>query len=87
MTGHGTRAISETTMHEQLGAAETLIIEAIHSHTDNNTIRKVYNRKTFFNDRKRILEWWGNQYSKLVHDKTCTYYVKQELEKLQQPQF
>ncbi|MCL9774750.1 tyrosine-type recombinase/integrase [Vibrio methylphosphonaticus] len=79
MTGHGTRAISETTMHEQLGAAETLIIEAIHSHTDNNTIRKVYNRKTFFNDRKRILEWWGNQYSDLVGAKTCSYYVQNEL--------
>lgn len=87
MSGHGTRAVSETAMHEQLGAAETLIIEAIHSHTDNNTIRKVYNRSTFFNDRQRILNWWGNQYSKLVHDKTCSHYVKQELDKLQQPQF
>lgn len=85
MSGHGTRAISETAMHEQLGAAETLIIEAIHSHTDNNTIRTVYNRETFFNDRQRILNWWGKQYSELVHDKTCSYYVKKELEKLHQP--
>ncbi|MCG9665954.1 tyrosine-type recombinase/integrase [Vibrio mediterranei] len=84
MSGHGTRAVSETAMHEQLGAAETLIIEAIHSHTDNNTIRKVYNRETFFNDRQRILIWWGNQYSKIVHDKTCSYHVKKELDKLHQ---
>lgn len=83
MTGHGTRAISETTMHEHLGSAETLIIEAIHSHTDTNKIRNVYNRKTFFNDRKKALVWWGNHYSKIVDEKTCSYFVQKELETLQ----
>ncbi|AYV22493.1 tyrosine-type recombinase/integrase [Vibrio mediterranei] len=58
MTSHGTRSLGSTTLYERTDF-DSIVIEALLSHTDRDGIRDAYNRNKFFQKRKVALEWWS----------------------------
>ncbi|MGR5537080.1 tyrosine-type recombinase/integrase [Vibrio campbellii] len=69
MTSHGTRSLGSTTLYERTDF-ESVVIEALLSHTDRDGIRDAYNRNKFFQKRKRALEWWSVHIVGLTHGLT-----------------
>ncbi|EPW6912145.1 integrase arm-type DNA-binding domain-containing protein [Vibrio parahaemolyticus] len=69
MTSHGTRSLGSTTLYERTDF-ESVVIEALLSHTDRDGIRDAYNRNKFFQKRKRALEWWSKHVVGLTHGLT-----------------
>lgn len=69
MTAHGTRSLGSTTLYERTDF-ESVVIEALLSHTDRDGIRDAYNRNKFFQKRKQALEWWSKHIVGLTHGLT-----------------
>ncbi|MCS0290378.1 tyrosine-type recombinase/integrase [Vibrio alginolyticus] len=69
MTSDGTRSLGSTTLYERTDF-ESVVIEALLSHTDRDGIRDAYNRNKFFQKRKRALEWWSKHVVGLTHGLT-----------------
>lgn len=60
MTSHGFRASASTLLNEsRLWSGEA--IEAELAHADQNAIRRIYNRATYWEERVRKTEWWSKQ--------------------------
>lgn len=57
-TAHGLRSLASTTLNEQGFNAD--VIEAALAHTDKNSIRKAYNRTSYFEQRKPLMNWWSD---------------------------
>ena len=57
LVAHGLRSIASTTLNEQGFNAD--VIEAALAHSDKNEVRKAYNRSTYLEQRKSLMEWWG----------------------------
>lgn len=79
MTAHGIRSIFSTELHEELELEDSMLIEMILSHTDNNKVRAAYNRTRFINKRKQIMCIWGEKYSEATKKHSCVESVEKEL--------
>ena len=63
LVAHGLRSIASTTLNE--AGFNPDVIEAALAHSDKNEVRRAYNRSTYLDQRKELMEWWGNKvYSK-----------------------
>lgn len=58
LVAHGLRSIASTAMNEKGLNAD--LIEAALAHSDRNEVRRAYNRTTYIEQRKVIMNWWGN---------------------------
>jgi integrase len=58
MTGHGFRTMASTRLHELGWKSE--VIEFQLAHADKNKIRGVYNRAEYLEERKRMMQAWGD---------------------------
>lgn len=55
-TAHGFRSIGSTTLNEQEFSPD--VIEAILAHVDKNEVRRAYNRSTYIEQRRPVMQWW-----------------------------
>lgn len=58
LVAHGLRSIASTALNEAEFNSD--IIEAALAHYDKNEVRRAYNRSTYLNQRKIMMEWWGD---------------------------
>lgn len=58
LVAHGLRALASTVLNEQ--GFDYDVIEASLAHTDTNTVRRAYNRATYLEQRRIMLDWWGD---------------------------
>jgi len=55
LVAHGLRAIASTCMNEAEFNSD--VIEATLAHIESNEIRRAYNRSTYLEHRKKLMEW------------------------------
>jgi len=58
LVAHGLRSIASTALNEKGFNAD--VIEAALAHTDKNEVRRAYNRTTYLEQRKSLMDWWGD---------------------------
>lgn len=58
LVAHRLRALASTVLNEQ--GFDPNIIEAALAHVDTNSVRPAYNRATYLEQRKVMLDWWGD---------------------------
>lgn len=58
LVAHGLRSLGSTTLNEQGFNPDA--IEAALSHSDENEIRRAYNRTDYFEQRIIMMDWWSN---------------------------
>jgi integrase len=59
MVPHGFRSIASTLLNES-GHFAPDVIEAALAHQDADAVRRAYNRATFWQERVRMAQWWGD---------------------------
>ncbi|EAA6340272.1 MULTISPECIES: integrase domain-containing protein [Enterobacteriaceae] len=59
LVAHGLRSIASTAMNEAGFNAD--VIETSLAHSDKNEVRKAYNRSTYLEQRKDLMNWWGER--------------------------
>lgn len=57
LTAHGMRSIVSTAMNEHGFRPDA--IEAVLAHGERNSIRAAYNRATYLEERRGMMDWWG----------------------------
>ncbi|OIQ78435.1 prophage CP4-57 integrase [mine drainage metagenome] len=57
MTGHGFRSVASTMLNEQGFRPD--VIERQLAHEDGDAIRAAYNHAEYLNERREMMEWWG----------------------------
>ncbi|EGG93314.1 Phage integrase [gamma proteobacterium IMCC1989] len=62
LVAHGLRSIASTTLNEQAFDAD--IIEAALAHSDNNEVRRAYNRAEYLKRRSIMMAWWSEHIEK-----------------------
>ena len=60
MTGHGFRSVASTVLNES-GLFDFDAIERQLSHQDQDDIRAAYNRAKYMDERRKIMQWWGDK--------------------------
>ena len=60
LTSHGLRSIANTYLSEKFTDINIEIIEACLSHKSQNQVRNAYNRSTYLEQRKPLMNDWGN---------------------------
>lgn len=60
LTSHGLRSIASTYLNEKFTTLNVEIIEACLSHQSSNKVRTAYNRSTYLEQRKPLMNDWGN---------------------------
>lgn len=68
-TGHGFRHTMSTILHEQ--GYNTAWIELQLAHVDKNTIRGTYNHAQYLEQRREMLQWYGDYVDRLVKNGTA----------------
>lgn len=58
LVAHGLRSLASTTLNEQEFPQD--VIEAALAHVDQNAIRGIYNRAEYIEQRRVMLQWWGD---------------------------
>lgn len=58
LTAHGMRSLASTTLNEQQFNPD--VIEAALAHVQGNQVRAAYNRATYLEPRKELMNWWSN---------------------------
>jgi len=58
MTAHGFRSAASTILHER--GFNSDVIEAALAHQDENDIRRAYNRATYWPERVKLMQEWGD---------------------------
>lgn len=58
LTAHGMRALASTILNEQ--GFDPDVIEAALAHTDKDKVRAVYNRASYVERRRKMMEWWSS---------------------------
>lgn len=58
LVAHGIRSLGSTTLNEQGFNPDA--IEAALSHSDDNEIRRAYNRSDYFEQRIIMMKWWSD---------------------------
>lgn len=68
LVAHGLRALASTTLNEK--GVEPDLIEAALAHTDKNSVRRAYNRTTYIERRREVMNTWSkhilNEYRKML---------------------
>lgn len=59
MCAHGFRTMASTRLHES-GLWDSRVIEIQLAHVDQNTIRGIYNRAIYLEDRRKMMQWWAD---------------------------
>lgn len=62
LTAHGMRSIISTAMNEHGFRSD--VIEAVLAHGEKNSIRAAYNRAVYLEERREMMNWWGDYVSK-----------------------
>ena len=57
LVAHGLRALASTTLNEQ--GVDKDVIEAALAHGDPDKVRGAYNRATYLERRREMMEWWS----------------------------
>ncbi len=57
LVAHGLRSIASTAMNEAEFNAD--MIEAALAHCEKNEVRRAYNRSTYLEQRRELMNWWG----------------------------
>ena len=58
LVAHGLRALASTALNEQ--GFDPNIIGAALADVDTNSVRRASNRATYLEQRRIMLDWWGN---------------------------
>tara|TARA_R110001599_G_scaffold347365_3_gene573570 strand:- start:2511 stop:3758 length:1248 start_codon:yes stop_codon:yes gene_type:complete len=58
LVAHGLRSIASTVLNENEFDAD--VIESALAHVDSNETRRAYNRTTYLERRRKLMEWWSN---------------------------
>lgn len=58
MTGHGFRAVASTVLNET--GFNPDVIERQLAHCESNSVRGAYNRAKYLDDRRKLMQWWGD---------------------------
>lgn len=58
LVAHGLRSIASTVLNEHGHSFD--VIEALLAHKDTNEIRATYNRAQYTEQRRELLQWWGD---------------------------
>lgn len=64
MTGHGFRAMARTMLAERLGVDES-VIEAQLAHDVSDSLGRAYNRTTFMEQRRTMMQTWADYLDRL----------------------
>jgi len=64
MTGHGFRAMARTMLAERLGVEES-VIEAQLAHDVSDSLGRAYNRTTFMEQRRTMMQTWADYLDRL----------------------
>ena len=59
MCAHGFRTMASTRLHES-GIFDSRAIEIQFAHVDKNTIRGIYNRVLYLDERRKMMQWWAD---------------------------
>ncbi|MCC2615922.1 tyrosine-type recombinase/integrase [Aestuariibacter halophilus] len=62
LVAHGMRSLASTTLNEQ--GFDKDVIEAALSHSDSDQIRSAYNRATYLERRRVMMQWWSEHIEK-----------------------
>jgi len=62
LVAHGLRSLASTILNEHEFNRD--IIESALAHVDNNSIRGVYNRAEYLEQRRVMMQWWGDSSKK-----------------------
>ncbi len=57
LVAHGLRSLASTTLNEQEFSHD--VIEAALAHVDSNSIRAIYNRAEYLEQRRTMMNWWS----------------------------
>jgi integrase len=58
LVAHGLRSLASTTLNEQ--GFDSDVIEVALAHGDKDQIRAAYNRSTYLEKRRIMMQWWSN---------------------------
>lgn len=58
LVAHGFRSIASTALNEH--GFQPDVIEAALAHIDSNEVRRAYNRAIYLEQRREMMDWWGN---------------------------
>ncbi|OCG44891.1 integrase [Gilliamella sp. Choc4-2] len=58
LVSHGLRSLASTALNEQ--GFNPDLIEASLAHADKNEVRRIYNRANYLEQRRELMNWWGN---------------------------
>ena len=59
-TPHGFRSSFSSMAHERSGFASEVVEKAL-AHEEKNKVKAAYNRAEYLEQRRRLMEWWGNK--------------------------
>jgi len=62
LVAHGLRSLASTILNEE--GFDSDIIEAALAHTGKNEVRKAYNRATYLERRRPMMQWWSEHIEK-----------------------
>lgn len=68
-TPHGMRALASTTLNEE--GFDPDVIERQLAHAERNKVRAAYHRAQYINDRRELLQWWGDYLQSQEDNKTA----------------
>jgi integrase len=77
LVAHGLRALASTTLNEQ--GFDSDVIEAALAHGDKNQIRAAYNRATYLEKRKVMMQWWSGHIEQAATGNMSLANAKQSL--------
>jgi integrase len=58
LVSHGLRSIASTALNEQGFPPD--VIETALAHVDKNEVRRAYNRSDYLEQRRPMMQWWGD---------------------------
>ena len=65
-TSHGLRALARTCLEES-GLWRFEVMEAALAHIEGDRVVAAYNRAEYLEERRKMLEWWGEEVRKLMN--------------------
>ena len=65
-TPHGFRSSFSSMAHERSNFASEVIEKAL-AHEEKNKIKGAYNRAEYLEQRRQLMDWWGNKLQTLTH--------------------
>ena len=63
-TGHGFRSTASTILNENGFRPD--VIETQLAHCERDTVRAAYNHATYLNERRDMMQWWGDYLDKAI---------------------